>query len=251
MKIIKINYLTYYFLILYFLCGLIKTGIIIFIIVFIHEMGHVFFAKIFKYEVKSITIYPFGGITSLSKDINSPVVKDFFLSIGGFVFQALLLIVFVLLNKNSLITNKTFDEFVLYNNYILLFNLLPIIPLDGSYILECITSKLFSYKVSMNINIYTSCVFAFIFIIYNYTYSLNNYVIVSLFIFKIFEYIKTKNSMYNKFLLERYINNYEFKKIKTNKKNNINNMKKGVGYYFWKNFFWEDEKSALKNKYAK
>ena len=90
MKTIKINFLTIYFLLLLFLCGYLKVGLIIFFIVIFHELGHILFIKLFNYKIVSINIYPFGGITKINKDINTPVNKELIIAAAGVIFQLLL-----------------------------------------------------------------------------------------------------------------------------------------------------------------
>ena len=247
MKNIKINYLTYYLLILYFMCGLIKTGIIVFFIVLIHELGHVFFAKIFNFKINSVTIYPFGGYTKLEKDINTSFYKDILLSLGGIIFQVILLLIFNILYKNMYLSKNTIDIFNQYNSLIMLFNLLPIIPLDGSIILENILSKFFSYKLSIKLNMYLSIFFLFIFFLFNYKYSLNNYMIIMFLLYKILENKKNINYVFNKFLLERYLRNYNYKSVCNSKKCNVSIIKKNIFYYFWKDNKWVNEKDHIKD----
>lgn len=249
MKIIKINYLTYYFLIVFFLCGLIKNGIIIFVIVFIHELGHFVAAYFNKYKVISITIYPFGGITKLEKDINSPLIKDLFLAVNGVVFQIILFFVYRIFYINGLISLKTFNLFNMYNNLIMIFNLLPIHPLDGANISEIILNKFCSYKKSLQINFFISIIFIIVFIFYNAYYSLNNLLIISFLIVKLIEYKKSIKHLVNKFFLERIFNNYSFEKIKHEKTINLNHLKKNVYYYFWNNDAWQSEKKLLLEKF--
>ena len=71
-KKIKISYYTYLFFLIGFFCGYLKNLLIIFIICFIHELGHAFFIKLFKYEIVKIEILPFGGYTLINKRINEP-----------------------------------------------------------------------------------------------------------------------------------------------------------------------------------
>ncbi|MFI3260437.1 MAG: site-2 protease family protein [bacterium] len=251
MKIIQINYLTYYFLLIYFLCGFIKEGIIIFIIVFIHELGHAFFANLFNFNIISITIYPFGGITKMKKDINTPLNEDLLISIGGFIFQFILYLIFLIINLNGFISNKTFEIFNFYNKMILLFNLLPIIPLDGSYISENILSRIFPYKIVLFTNVILSIFCFIIFIYYNYSYNLNNYIIISFLFFKILENLKNKKNIFNKFLLERYLYSYNFKKLENINSIDTSKIKKDTYSYFWKEFCYVSEKDILNKKYNK
>ena len=62
---IKVNYLTLYFLLILFLCGYIKNALIIFGIVIFHELGHILISIILGYKIKSVELFPFGGITKI------------------------------------------------------------------------------------------------------------------------------------------------------------------------------------------
>ena len=235
MKIIKIHNLTYYLILMAFLCGYIKRALIILFIIIIHELGHVILIKLFGYHIKSITIYPFGGITKIEKDLNSPLKEDLLISIAGVFIQCILFII------PSIELHK-------YNLSIILFNLLPIIPLDGSYILLSFLNKLFSYQKAYNIYLIISLISIILYILFNYWYSLNNYLLVILFIIKTYETFKNKKYNYNRFLLERYLHNYPFKYLST-KKGNLNILKKDTYQYFKENNKIISEKKKLKEMF--
>lgn len=248
MKNIRIDSSTYYFIALLFLCGLIKNGIIIFIIVLVHEFGHSLASILLGYNVKSVTIYPFGGITKLDKDINSPIIKDLIVAVAGVFLQVLLFLIFYIVYKYNLISLKTYNLFIFYNNSIMFFNLLPIIPLDGSKILELFINKLFSFKTSFYVNALCSSFTLVMFCIYLSIYKLNNYMIIFFLLFKLYEYFKDKKYVFSKFLLERYINTYNFKHIKNYKYCNINKLKKDTFFYFYTGKYWISEKKLIKKE---
>ncbi len=250
MKIIKINYLTYYFIILFFLCGFIKNALIIFLIVLIHELGHFTAANLSKYKVINITLYPFGGITKLNKDLNTSPYKDVFLSISGILFQGILYVIFIILHQTSIITTHTYDLFITYNNLIIIFNIIPIYPLDGHYVVNALLNKMFSFQKSYYISLFISISLFLILLITNFKLALNNMVIISFLIYKLTEYIKNKDILFNKFLLERYLNNYEYTKITNLKNKNINDLKINNYTYFWKKNKWSSEKKELENKFT-
>ena len=227
MKIIKLNIFTIYFLIISFFCGLIKNSLIIIIIVLFHELGHILFLKIFRIKIKKIIIYPFGGITYVDKDINYPINKELLISCGGILFQIILFIIIYFLPINIL----TKDIFYKYNIIIILFNILPIMPLDGSIILNSIFNKYLSFKKSYYLKIIISIIFLIILIQFNNYYSLNNYLILVFLMFKIYEGIINYKYINNKFLLERFLNNYCFKKIHNNTKK-IDDLKLETYHYF-------------------
>ncbi len=245
MKIIKINYLTYIFLGILFLSGLIKDGIIIFIIVFAHEMGHVLVSKILKYEIENVTIYPFGGITKLYKEINVPLKNDFLLAIAGFLAQLILLIVINLINLNT----HTYNTFIEYNTLIFLFNLLPIYPLDGFFILETLLNKIFSFKKSYNLSTILSILILITFILVFAKVNANYLVMTSFLIYKIVDRYKTRNLILNKFYLERYLKTIKYHKIINSKNSDLSLLKRDKYFYFWDKNRWSSEKKVLKNKY--
>ena len=244
MKIIKVNFLTLYFLLLLFLCGYLKIGIIIFLIVLFHELGHIFFIKLFKYKIINVTLYPFGGITKIDKDINTPLNKELLIACGGIIFQLILFIIIYFVPIN-VITKELLYK---YNMSILLFNMLPIIPLDGSIIINSLLNKIFSYKVSYYLYIIISIIFSIFYLFFNYWYSLNNYLIVSLFIIKTYKDIKNYKYLKTRFLLERYLNKYEYKYIST-KTGNLDILKIDTYQYFKENNKIVSEYSKLKEKF--
>ena len=244
MKIIKVNPLTLYFLLLLFLCGFIKVGLIIFFIVIFHELGHVFFIKLFKYKIIDITIYPFGGIIKTDKDINTPPNKELFIASGGILAQIILFIIISFLPINILTKELLYK----YNLSIMFFNILPIIPLDGSIIINSLLNKVFSYKLSYYLYIIISILFTIIYLLFNYWYSINNYLIVSLFIIKTYYAIKNYKYLKTRFLLERYLNKYEFKYIST-KIGNLDILKLDTYQYFRENGSIVSEHTKLKEKF--
>ena len=239
MKIIKINSLTIYYLFILFLTGFLVQGIIIFMIVIIHEIGHIIVIKHYGYKINSINIYPFGGITKIDKDLNTSTNRELLIASGGILFQLLLQIIVYLLPIRLYI--KTI--IIKYNLSILLFNLIPIIPLDGSIIINSLLNKYLSFKNSYILNIIISIISIILYILFNYCYSLNNYLIIGLFIYKIYEYIKSFKYIWNRFLLERYLKKYKYKKIST-KAGDLSILKIDTYQYFkeGKKIIKEEEK---------
>jgi len=244
MKIIKINSLTLYFLLVFFLCGYIKQGIIIFLIVLVHELGHVCAAQFYKYKVIDITIYPFGGITKLEKDINTPIKNELVIAIFGIVFQIILMLWVMFIP----LTPYTKELVFKYNLSIMLFNILPIIPLDGSLILKSILNKFFSFKTSFYLYIINSVIMVMIYFISNYWFNLNNYLIITLFLYKIVMEIKNYKYVHNKFLLERYLKKYNFKNIST-KEGNLDILRLDTYQYFKNKDKIVSEKEKLRERF--
>ena len=243
--LIKIDPTTYILLLLSLFAGYIHNIYIIILIVIIHELGHVLFLLIFKIEIIDITIYPFGGITKINKKINERIYKDFLISIGGILFQIISLIIIYNLNKYYLIDNNTYNLFKEYNLYIIIFNLIPLIPLDGNKILNIILSKFLPYKITLKITNIIGIITLIIFIIINIKLKINDLTIIIFLIIKIIEQIKNTKYILNKFYLERIIYDNYYDGIINNKKE-IKDIRINKYYYFLKNNKYINEKEYIK-----
>lgn len=229
---ININITTYLFLFSCFFTGYIKQALIIFLIVIVHELGHVLVAKILGYNTNKIDILPFGGVSSINKPINTPLEKEFMIALGGITFQMFLYLVVFGLYSISLIDDAFWRIFIKYNFLILFFNLLWIYPLDGFKLISCLVEKFFSYYYSYSFLGIISIIFLFVFLSFNKIFSLNNYLVISFLLYKCFEYYKNKTKLYYRFLLERYLHKLKYKKIIYENQINLKKLKKDCKHYF-------------------
>lgn len=243
-KKIKINNYTYLFFIICALCGYLKNISIIFLICFIHELGHVFFSYIFKYEIISIELFPYGGLTTTNKKINSSINKEIIINLGGIFFQLIFILLLYLFKSNLNII--TYNLYINYNFILIIFNLLPIISLDGNNIIHLLLEKFFSYQLSYQLNFLISLIVLILFFIINYTYGIDNYFIISFLFFKSIMYLKNYKYLKKRFLLERYLYDFEYKKIDNNTKN-INDLKKEVRHYFKEDNRYIKEDKKIEN----
>jgi len=240
----KINNYTYLFIFLCFICGFIKNITIIFAICIIHELGHIFFIKLFNYNIIKVELFPFGGFTTIDKKINSNINKDIMIAFGGILFQ-IILYLFIYLFKNNF-NVITYNLIINYNFILIIFNLLPIIPLDGNNIIHLLLEKFFSYHLSYYFNFVISIISLIFFFIINFLYNLDNYFIICFLLYKCFIYIKNYKYIRNRFLLERYLYDLEYNKIDNHTKN-INELKKNVLHFFNENNKYVVEKNKIKN----
>ena len=235
---IKFDNTFYLFLILIILTGMFKEFSFIFILLFCHEIGHAITGIILKWKLISITFYPYGGLTLFNKLENSSINKEIIILLMGPICQIITYFVLSYFFKYNYIK--------IYHLSILIFNMLPILTLDGGRLLNLILNKFFNYLTSFYINVVISFITIVILILFCIIYYNNlNLFLMSIFlIFKIIKSIKDIKYCYHKFILERYLYNFNFNKYEVSK--DIYN------FYMEKNHYidFQDEKKFLK-KYFK
>ncbi len=245
----KINETTYLMILSFLFTGFIKNCILIFTIILFHELGHIFFLKWFHYPVEKVEIFPFGGLTTTNKYLNSPINQDILIYLGGVLFQIILYGFFFFLLKNHWLRESTFEMFTMYNKSIFLFNLLPIKSLDGGEIFSLLLQKHFPYLKTLKITKTASILALIGFTIYNIQSNLNNYIVITFLIFKTIDFSKKIIVYQNKFLLERYIHTFPYKKIEHNSVQNTDDMKKETLHFFKEKDKYLHEREILKRKF--
>ena len=224
---INIHISTYIFLLISFLSGYFEYMYLFLITIFIHEYGHFLFGQLVGYKNTIINIYPFGGITQFNTDLNTPIYKEFISLIGGLIFQILFILVINKMYHFGYITNHVYIILNRINYLLISFNFMPILPLDGGKLFGIILDCFLPYKTSNIISIIISIIFTLIFLLSNISLFR---IILSIFLIKsiALELINLKYK-YNKFLFERYINKYNFKRIKFI--NSINCFKRDYNHF--------------------
>ena len=201
----------------------------------IHELGHFLTVKFLGWRVDKIYFYPYGGYTKFNDDLNKPKKEELLIMIMGPIFQIIyFLILRGFFNINELVLFKS------YHYSILLFNLLPIYPLDGGKLLNISFNYFTSFRTSFKLTIIISYLLFFLgigILVYGkVSVSLSFLMVATMLMCKLTEEAKKEKFYFNKFLLERHLNNYKFNKIKVIK--GINSMSrdyKHVFFLLWKN----------------
>lgn len=122
----------------YWTLGL-ATSTLLTLSILIHELGHVFAARIRKLPIERVHIYLFGGMAELKRRPSTPL-DEFLVAVMGPAASILLAgFLWLFLELSSGIDRALFVmlRYVLLMNLLLgLFNLIPIFPLDGGRILR-------------------------------------------------------------------------------------------------------------------
>lgn len=185
--------------------------------------------------------------------LNIPIYKELIILIAGPVFQ--FIAYFILLNL--LPNNK--ELIILYHYSILIFNLLPVYPLDGGKLINLFFSLKLSFRSSFYLEILISYITVIILVLINReNININLLIIIIFLLYKITKEYKQIELFYNKFLLERYLNKYNFSKSiiinspKSFHRNKRHLIKQRDKYYLEKEFLEKFYKKSwhIKKCYA-
>ena len=246
---IYIHPITYFLILSACITGMFKELIILALIIITHELGHLLIILKYKYKITKIEFYPFGGIIKHEKDINTPIREEIILSTSGVFFQLVLAIIIFMLYNFDLVRYQFLSTFMSYNIILLIFNLLPVIPLDGHILFKSILEKYFSFKQSFVISAFISGLILMSFIWINIRFNLNNYIIIGFLFYKLYESLKRFKYIRMRFYLERILKDYEWNKIKIINKIRIDKMMKEKTHYFLESDKFIPERAVLSKKF--
>lgn len=215
------------------------------ILITIHELGHFLTALFFKFDIDKIYFYPYGGISKFNLRLNVALWQEFVVLIMGPLFQLgacyLLLRIPYFFHYQDLIYS--------INSSILVFNFLPVYPLDGGKLLNILFNYKFNFRVSFDLVIFISyLVVVFLFFYFLKTsFSLNVIFMIAFLLYKIREERIRKRVYYDKFLLERYLYHFRFRKRKS--VSSINDFYRDTSHVILDGDRYRTEKEILCKKF--
>lgn len=243
---INFSYYTLFLILICFVTGLIKEISAVLILIIFHEFGHYLVSYIYKWNILKINIFPFGGVIVYDDIIDKPFKEELLVTLGGPINQIIIFNIYYLLHKYFYISDSYFIILKNYHYCMLFFNLLPIIPLDGSKLLNVILNKFLNFRTSYNLLLIISSLFIVGFILLfsnNYSY----FIVISFLIYELINYFKNKKYIFNRFILEKYLYRNNYKKY--NRINNINNMKRNKKHLIkYKNIYITEKEYIKKIK---
>lgn len=168
----KIDFKIFLFLLLFYFTKQVNTYVVIILFAIIHEFGHVFVGIVLGMKLETIELMPYGLSISfklIPKDYNKKIakgnileVKKIFVALAG-PLTNLIVIFFASKIKVDIFSNILIKY---ANLLIMIFNLLPIYPLDGGRILKgilhIIIGKKEAEKYINNISLITVLIITFI-----------------------------------------------------------------------------------------
>jgi stage IV sporulation protein FB len=189
------------------------------LIIFIHEMGHGVAASIFSWRVKKISFLPFGGVAEMDEHGNRPLREEAIVTLAGPIQHVWLIAAGYLCYSFNIISTDLYELFFQYNLMVLVFNLLPIWPLDGGKLVFLLFSLKHSFPKAHHQTLVISIGSLVLFTITVLVISplnLNVWIVIVFIILSLYTEWKQQPYVFMRFLLERYYGKKEtFRTLKT------------------------------------
>lgn len=199
-NIFKIHYLTLvYFLIIIF-SGLLHQYLIVYLLILFHELCHFFMARCFDFRIYNITLMPFGAKLNIIDYGSYHVLEELLVALSGPLSHIIIFAFLKFLGDKS-ISPILFDYAIKINGLLMIFNLLPIYPLDGHQVLIILLSFIFPYRCTLFLSGIISTILLIFLIITKATIS---YLIICVFLIsEQIMYFKNYSKQYYHMLLLR------------------------------------------------
>lgn len=229
------------FALLCIITGRFQEFIMISCLFLIHEGGHVLAGLHFHWKIERILFLPFGGMTVFQEQLNRPIREETWIVCCGPLFQCL-----------GYFLLRTFFPFSFwyYHLFFLGFNLLPIIPLDGSKLLHLFLERYYPFAKSHQQLLIIS--FGFLSILFFYMVVLKNLVFAVAFFLLFIKGVEEKKQhdfLVERFCLERYLHRFSFPKSATVLGTNLKQMKRDHQHLFCAQGIYYTERELLQKKF--
>lgn len=216
MPTIYIHPILLIFIIISFLTGTFTELVIILFIVLIHELGHYMVAHAFKWRIKHIMLWVFGGVMHTDEHGNKSIFEETCVTIAGPLQHIFIYVVAYILSVGNFVPEHISELLYFYNTVILLFNLLPIWPLDGGKLLFLVLCILFPYRHAYHMTIISSiiaCLTLIILQLFLLPFTLSAFLITLFILLENWNEWKHRFYVFIRFLLKRYEGDADIRKI--------------------------------------
>jgi stage IV sporulation protein FB len=126
----------------------------LFVVVMIHELGHIAAARSYGWRILKLELLPFGGVAETDEWGTSPALEELVVALAGPFHHIWMVLLSFLFYEVGLWSKEWSDYFIRGNLMIAGFNLLPIHPLDGGRILQALLSYVMPYRRSIAVTLW-------------------------------------------------------------------------------------------------
>jgi Zn-dependent protease/CBS domain-containing protein len=131
-------------------------SVLLFVCVSLHELGHSYIAKNHGIAIRSITLYLFGGISSMEEIPRNPMLELKMAFAGPGVSGALGVLLFLLYYQSKAFLTDMhpitilISTLAIVNLTLMVFNLVPAFPMDGGRVLRAWFATRMPYTIATN-----------------------------------------------------------------------------------------------------
>lgn len=155
-SIIHIHPVLFFFLFVAIITGMLLEFTIIFGIVLFHEWGHFACARFFRWRIRRIFLWIFGGVMETDEYGSRPMHEECLVTIAGPIQHLWIYLFIYMADGTSFLSESTLQLIQQYNTFILVWNLLPIWPLDGGKLMQLGLERLFTLTFAHKLTIILS-----------------------------------------------------------------------------------------------
>lgn len=157
---VRIHPLFWFMILCSVLTGHFFEILVLFVLVIIHEMGHVTAAWSFRWRMSSMELLPFGGVAKTEEWGTVPSREEMVVALAGPLQHVFIIFLSLFLHEVQFWTKEWTEYFIEANLIIAAFNLLPIYPLDGGRIVQSLFSYCFPYLTCIRYTLWLSTIFS-------------------------------------------------------------------------------------------
>lgn len=145
---LKISWLWLPYLLLSRMIPMQKIVFYIFLILTIHELAHIFIARLFHYPIEKVILYPFGLAAQIAYIGYGNLLQEALILIVGPFTHVIMPIGLAFLCHQGILSLPFYSYLLQINAALLVFNLLPIYPLDGGRLLQTFFHCFLPFKLA-------------------------------------------------------------------------------------------------------
>jgi len=204
---VRIHPILIIFIFISFFTGSFFHLLVILTLVFIHELGHFIAAKFYKWKISHIKLWVFGGVLVTEEYSHKPLREQLIVTLSGPFQHIILYFIIFLCSYYNIFSVSLIDLLLTYNTMILLFNFIPIWPLDGGRVLFILFCARFPYRKAFTRTIITSIICALVLLLFQlifYSFTLSAILIMLYLIVENVSEWKQRYFVFIRFLFQKY-----------------------------------------------
>lgn len=201
-----------------FVTGTFFSFFIILSIVVIHELGHVIMAMFFKWRVRRIMFWVFGGVMETDEHGTRPLHEELLVTMAGPLQHGFIYFLYYVLDYLAILPDSFLAMVFFYNTVILVFNLLPIWPLDGGKLLLLGLALLFPFRLAYHLVLLWSvfvCIISLLTLLIIHLFHLTLILLICFLLLENISEWRRRYYVFMRFLLNRYQSDTSYKKTKS------------------------------------